>query len=120
MRAVDEAAGDPSTQASFFTGARAFLARAAQPGERVEVAFTRNHWEAARLATEVPLARGRERQLDQKVNPIFYGDRRFTTERYQWWLTRNAVRWVALPAAPLDYSATSEARLLRSDPAFLR
>jgi hypothetical protein len=120
VRAVDEAAGDPSTQASFFTGARAFLAHAAQPGERVEVAFTRNHWEAARLATEVPLARGWERQLDQKVNPIFYDDRRFTTERYQWWLTRNAVRWVALPAAPLDYSATSEARLLRSDPAFLR
>jgi hypothetical protein len=120
VRAVDETEGDPSTQASFFTGARDFLAHAAAPGERVEVAFTKNHWEAARLATEVPLARGWERQLDQKVNPVFYDDRRFTTERYQWWLSRNAVRWVALPAAPLDYSARLEARLLRSDPAFLR
>jgi hypothetical protein len=120
VRAVDEAAGDPSTQASFYTGARAFLAKEAQPGERVEVAFTKNHWEAARLATEVPLARGWERQLDQKVNPVFYDDRRFTTERYQWWLKRNAVKWVALPAAPLDYSARLEARLLQSDPGFLR
>jgi hypothetical protein len=120
VRAVGEAEGDPSTQASFYTGARAFLAREAQPGERVEVAFTKNHWEAARLATEVPLARGWERQLDQKVNPIFYDDRRFTTERYLWWLKRNAVKWVALPAAPLDYSARSEARLLRGNPAFLQ
>ena len=120
VRAVNEAADDPSTQASFYTGARDFFARAARPGERVEVAFTKNHWEAARLATEVPLARGWERQLDQKVNPVFYDDHRFTTERYQWWLKRNAVKWVALPAAPLDYSAQSEARLLKSGPGFLR
>src|SRR5829696_28832 len=58
VRAVGEAAGDPSTQASFFTGARAFLEREARPGERVEVVFSENHWEAARLATSVPLARG--------------------------------------------------------------
>ena len=119
VRAVGEAAGDPSTQASFFTGARAFLEREARPGERVEVVFTENHWEAARLATSVPLARGWERQLDQKVNPVFYDDR-FTTERYQAWLSANAVRWVALPAAPLDYSARAEARLLARGPAFLR
>jgi hypothetical protein len=68
----------------------------------------------------VPLARGWERQLDQKVNPLFYDDRRFTAERYQAWLQENAVHWVALPAAPLDYSARAEARLLRRDPAFLR
>ena len=86
----------------------------------MEVAFTKNHWEAARLATEVQLARGWERQLDQKVNPIFYDDRRFTTERYQYWLKRNAVKWVALPSAPLDYSAVAEARLLRGNPSFLR
>jgi len=120
VRAVSEAADDPSTQASFYAGAREFFAHAAKPGERIEVAFTKNHWEAARLATQVQLARGWERQLDQKVNPVFYDDRRFTTERYQWWLSRNAVRWVALPSAPLDYSAVAEARLLRRDPAFLR
>ena len=120
VRAIGEAAGDPSTQAAFYTEARAFLAREAGPGERVEVAFTKNHWEAARLATAVPLARGWERQLDQKTNPLFYDDRRFTTERYQAWLSANAVRWVALPAAPLDYSARAEAALLERGPAFLR
>jgi len=120
VRAVAEASGDPSTEAAFFTEASTFLARAAQPGERVEVAFTKNHWEAARLATAVPLARGWERQLDQKVNPLFYDDGRFTTERYQAWLGANAVRWVALSVAPLDYSARAEARLLERGPAFLR
>ncbi len=118
VRAVGEAAGDPSTQAGFYTEAREFLERSTRPGERVEVAFTRNHWEAARLATSVPLARGWERQLDQKTNPLFYGG--FTTERYQAWLSRNAVRWVALPDAPLDYSAREEAKLLERRPAFLR
>ena len=51
-----------------------------RPGERVEVAFTHNHWEAAHLATSVPLARGWERQLDEKANPLFY-DGRPLTER---------------------------------------
>jgi hypothetical protein len=120
VRAIDEAAGDPSTTAAFYTDARRFLERSSRPGERVEVAFTKNHWEVARLATAVPLARGWERQLDQKVNPLFYDDRRFTTERYQAWLSENAVRWVALPAAPLDYSARAEARLLERQPGFLR
>jgi hypothetical protein len=120
VRAVAEASGDPSTQASFYTGARDFLDHHVKPGERVEVAFTENHWEAARLATTVALARGWERQLDQKVNPLFYDDQRFTTERYQAWLSENAVQWVALPSAPLDYSARAEARLLRRSPVFLR
>jgi len=120
VRAIGEAQGDPSTRASFYAEPRAFLERSTRPGERVEVAFTRNHWEAAHLATAVPLARGWERQLDQKVNPLFYDDARFTTERYEAWLTENAVRWVALPAAPLDYSARAEARLLERGAAFLR
>jgi hypothetical protein len=120
VRAIGESQGDPSTRASFYTEARAFLDRSTRPGERVEVAFTRNHWEAAHLATAVPLARGWERQLDQKVNPLFYDDARFTTERYEAWLKENAVRWVALPAAPLDYSARAEARLLERGAAFLR
>ena len=52
---------------------RATSSRAcAKPGERVEVPMTVNHWEAADLAKVVPLARGWERQLDQKANPIFY------------------------------------------------
>jgi hypothetical protein len=120
VRAVAEAHGDPSTRTAFQAEARRFLARVVRPGERVEVAFTRNHWEAADLATAVPLARGWERQLDQKANPLFYDGRALTPARYHAWLRENAVRWVALPAAPLDYSALAEARLLRRGPPFLR
>jgi hypothetical protein len=120
VRAVGEAQGDPSTQASFWTAPRAFLEHNTRPGERVEVAFTRNHWEAAYLAPAVQLARGWERQLDEKANPIFYDGRALTAARYHRWLRRNAVRWVALPAAPLDYSAQAEARLVAQRQPFLR
>ena len=114
VRAVAEAHGDPSTEASFFADPRAFLEGVVRPGERVEVAFTHNHWEAAHLASAVPLARGWERQLDEKANPLFYDGRPLTPERYHRWLRDSAVRWVALPDAPLDYSATAEAKLLRT------
>jgi hypothetical protein len=120
VRAVAEAHGDPSTEASFYAAPRAFLERVVRPGERVEVAFTHNHWEAAHLATAVPLARGWERQLDEKANPLFYDNRPLTPERYHRWLHEAAVRWVALPDAPLDYSAEQEARLLERGAPFLR
>ena len=86
VRAVAEAHGDPSTRGVFFADPRAFLEGVVQPGERVEVAFTHNHWEAAHLASVVPLARGWERQLDEKANPLFYDDRPLTPERYHRWL----------------------------------
>jgi hypothetical protein len=120
VRAVAEAHGDPSTAAAFYADPRAFLAGVVQPGERVEVAFTHNHWEAAHLATVVPLARGWERQLDEKANPLFYDGRPLTAGRYHRWLRESAVRWVALPDAPLDYSAEAEARLLERGAPFLR
>ena len=112
VRAVAEAHGDPSTRIAFQAEARDFLQRMAKPGERVEVPLTKNHWEAADLAKVVPLARGWERQLDAKANPIFYDDEQLTPARYHDWLRENAVRFVALPNAPLDYSATAEALLL--------
>ena len=114
VRAVAEAHGDPSTEESFFAEPRAFLEGVVRPGERVEVAFTHNHWEVAHLASAVPLARGWERQLDEKANPLFYDDRPLTPARYHRWLHESAVRWVALPDAPLDYSAEAEARAARA------
>jgi hypothetical protein len=120
VRAVEEARGDPATDEAFFAEPRAFLEDAMQPGERVEVVFTHNHWEAAHLATSVPLARGWERQLDEKANPLFYDGRPLTAERYHRWLRDSAVRWVALPDAPLDYSAEAEADLLERGLPYLR
>ncbi len=120
VRAVAEAHGDPSTKASFQAEARGFLEKVAKPGERVEVPLTRNHWEAADLAKVVPLARGWERQLDQKSNPIFYASGKLTASGYHGWLRENAVRWVALPNAPLDYSARQEAKLLDRGARYLK
>jgi hypothetical protein len=119
VRAVAEAHGDPSTRLAFQAEARDFLEPRARPGERVEVPLTMNHWEAADLAKVVPLARGWERQLDQKANPIFYDDEQLTPRRYHEWLRENAVRFVALPTAPLDYSARDEALLLEGGLDFL-
>jgi hypothetical protein len=119
VRAVAQAQGDPSTRSTFQDEALRFLERTVQPGERVEVAMTRNHWEAADLAKAVQLARGWERQLDQKANPLFYDGRPLTPARYHAWLRDNAVRWVALPSAPLDYSAVPEAKLLRRGAPYL-
>ncbi len=120
MRAVAEAHGDPSTRPAFQAEARRFLEKVAQPGERVEVPLTRNHWEAADIAKVVPLARGWERQLDQKSNPIFYDKSKLTAASYHAWLRENAVRWVALPNAPLDYSAQQEAALLDRGAKYLK
>jgi hypothetical protein len=118
VRAVVEAHGDPSTRAEFYAEPKALLERTIRPGERVEVVFTRNHWEVAHLAPSVPLARGWERQLDQKTNPLFY-DGTLSPGRYHRWLRENGVRFVALADVPLDYSAVAEAELLERGAPFL-
>jgi hypothetical protein len=120
VRAVAEAHGDPSTRLAFQAEARDFLSAHAKPGERVEVPMTMNHWEAADLAKVVPLARGWERQLDQKANPIFYDGEQLTASKYHDWLRENAVKYVALPAARLDYSAQQEAVVLERGAKFLK
>jgi hypothetical protein len=117
------ASSDPSaTGGSYYAGLNRFLdtRKAAQPPFRVEIPFTDNHWEASRVATHVPLARGWERQLDRKVNPLFYDDRPLTPRRYRRWLDDMAVAYVALADAPVDYSAAEEAALVRTEPSYLR
>ena len=58
------------------------------------------------------IARGWERQLDRDRNGLFYdGPTPLTPARYRAWLLEQAVSYVALPDAPLDYSAQArEAR----------
>jgi hypothetical protein len=121
VRAVEEARGDPSTRAAFHAEVLRFLDAHAAPGERVEVPLTRNHWEASYLAESYPLARGWHRQLDRKVNPLFYdAETPLTAASYESWLRDNAVRWVALPTAPLDFSAGAERDLLEAGQPYLR
>jgi hypothetical protein len=88
---------------------------------RIEVVATADHWEARFLAPHVMLARGWERQLDTYRNGLFYEESKpLSAARYRQWLSENAVSYVALPDAPLDYSAQSEARLLRGGLGYLR
>ena len=82
---------------------------------RIEIVPTADHWEARWVAPHAMIARGWERQLDRYRNGIFYeGSQPLDAAAYQRWLRANAVSYVALPDAPLDYSADSEARLLRA------
>jgi hypothetical protein len=120
VRAVAETSGDPSVRPEFHAEVIDVLAPRLRPEDRVEVVFTHNHWEAAYLAPAIPLARGWERQVDRKVNALFYDKRRPLTHlRYRAWMRRMCVRYVALANAPLDYSAHQEARLLRQGAGYL-
>jgi hypothetical protein len=111
-------AGDPAVSAAYYRPLLAFLDR--RPGVfRTEIPLTRSHWEAYYVAGSFPLARGWERQLDIGDNPLFY-EGRLTAAAYGAWLHRDAVRYVALPDARLDYSARQEAALIRSGLPYLR
>jgi hypothetical protein len=105
--------GDPSIEASYYRPLLGFLETRGGEPFRVEIPFTANHWESARVAPHLPLARGWERQLDKKYNALFY-TAKLDPQRYRRWLDDNAVRYVALPDARLDGSAVQEAALLRA------
>jgi hypothetical protein len=89
---------------------------------RIEVVPIADHWEARWVAPHIMIARGWERQLDRDRDALFYSSAPLTAMRYRAWLLDNAIAYVALPDAPLDYSAQAEARLLRGaeSPAHLR
>jgi hypothetical protein len=111
VRDVARAAGDPSVAASYYAPLLHEL-KTRPPGVfRVEIPFTANHWEAARVAPHVPLARGWERQLDRRYGALFY-DGTLSAATYRAWLDEHAVAYVALPDADLDYAARAEARLI--------
>ena len=83
--------------------------------------YTRNHWETDRVARRFPLARGWERQLDARVNALFYREHeRVDPAAYRAWLARLAVEYVAVPRARLDYTGIPEARLVRGGLPYLR
>jgi hypothetical protein len=117
---IARSVGDPSTSREYFQPAAQWLEAHGGSGVRVEVPPTANHWESAYLATQFELARGWLRQLDTTRDDIFYGDEgHLTSAAYRHWLHRNAISYVALPDAPLDYSSVAERRLILSAPAYL-
>jgi len=118
VRDVITAQSDPSTQTAYYRPLINFLRAQPHRPFRLEIPFTRAHWEAYEVAPYVPLARGWERQTDRGVNALFY-DRRLTEAAYDAWLHALAVRYVALPDAPLDPSSRREAAIIQDSPPFL-
>src|SRR4051794_34853417 len=110
---------DRSTAAVYYRPLVGELRREGVGAGRVEVPFTRDHWETVYLARHFALARGWERQLDRRLNPLFYGPR-LAPAAFDRWLRANAVRYVALPDAPIDPAGRLEAGLVAAKTPFLR
>ncbi len=104
IRDVIKNVNDESTQASFYEPLLDFLEQEGREPGRIEIPFTRAHFEAYEVARQWPIARGWQRQLDIERNKLFYGGV-FNDLTYATWLSENGVRYVALPDAPLDSSA---------------
>jgi hypothetical protein len=100
---------DASATAAYHAPLVAELER--RGAQRVEVPFTRMHWESVHVALRVPLARGWEAQLDRARNPLFH-EPGLTAGRYRRWLRDNAVGYVALPDVALDPAGRAEGRLV--------
>jgi hypothetical protein len=116
---IARSVGDPSTSSAYFKPVASWLRDHGGRAARVEVPPTANHWESAYLAPSFELARGWLRQLDTTRDDIFYDDEELTNVTYRAWLHDNAIRYVALPDAPLDYSSVAERRLILGSPSFL-
>jgi hypothetical protein len=111
---------DPAANAAYWTPVLRFLRAHPDLQHRVEVVATWGHWEAYYLADhDVPLARGWFRQDDFPTNSVLYNPD-LTGPEYRSWLRSLGVRYVFLPDTALDYSAVSEAALLRSGDSGLR
>jgi hypothetical protein len=109
---------DPAAKSDYFEPLRAFLTTLPDQ-RRVEIPFTRSHWEGAEVAMDVPLARGWLRQLDTGLHPIFYKGQ-ISRLTYASWLADNAVRYVALPSAKPDKSSYRERALIEQGLPYLR
>ena len=112
-------AGSEATSASYYIPLERFLASRDALAERVEVPLTRSHWEAAQLAPYVALARGWEKQLEERYDGVLLSSR-LTAAGYERWLHEQAVSYVALPDSQLDPSSAAEGRLVRAGLPFLQ
>jgi hypothetical protein len=109
---------DPAAKSDYFEPLRQYL-ETLPDQRRIEIPFTRSHWEGAEIGFTAPLARGWLRQLDTGRNPIFYKGplNRLT---YASWLAENAVRYVALPSAKPDTSSYAERALIEGGLPYLK
>jgi hypothetical protein len=118
VRDVKKYIEDPAAKSDYFEPLRQYLATLPDQ-RRIEIPFTRSHWEGAEIGVVTPLARGWLRQLDTGRNPIFY-DGPVNQLTYASWLAENAVRYVALPSAKPDRSSYAERALIERGLPYLR
>jgi hypothetical protein len=118
VRDVKKYLEDPAAKANYFTPLKEFLFRLPDQ-RRIEIPFTRSHWEGSEVAMDQALARGWLRQLDTRLNPIFYKGP-LNQLAYASWLADNAVRYVALPSAKPDKSSYGERALIEKGLPYLR
>ncbi len=111
--------GGAATSAAYYVPLERFLDGLGGPPVRIEVPLTRSHWEAALLAPRVSLARGWEKQLDERYDRVLLGHGLHAAS-YERWLQREAVAYVALPDVALDPSSAAEGRLIRGGLPYLR
>jgi hypothetical protein len=114
VRDYQKVQGDPSVRASYYEPLLEFLETRNGGPWRVEVLFTKNHFEAAQIAPEFALARGWQRQLDVERNPLFYDRGIFNSTTYGLWLSEHGVKYVAVPDVEVDISSRLERALIAS------
>ena len=114
---IARGAGDPSQRPDYYRGLTTFLRTQDPSRGRVEIPFTREHWESLWVARTFPIARGWERQTDLLYNAVLY--RPLSPATYRHWLDDNSVSLVALPTAPIDYGGQAEQELLEHPPSYL-
>lgn len=119
VRETAAIAHSPSTNASYYIPVRSFIRAHGGQLVRVEVPLTRSHWEAALLAPYVSLARGWEKQLDERYNRVLLS-KTLTSASYHRWIRQQAVSYVALPDTQLDPSSAREGALVRAGLPYLR
>ena len=119
VRETRAVAGSEATRASYYAPVERYLLAHGAGLERVEVPLTRSHWEAAMLAPSVSLARGWEKQLEERYDSVLLGSG-LTAAGYRAWLKEQAVAYVALPDVPLDPSSAREGQLIRGGLPYLK
>jgi hypothetical protein len=117
VRDLEEVNAQPSVSAGYYAPLVDFLrGQPHRDSQRVEVLPEAHHWESAYVPDGIYIARGWERQLDRKLNPLFYQSAPITGPQYRSWLDDLGVGYVAVPRAPLDYAAKGEKRLIKKGP----
>ncbi|HTR89131.1 MAG TPA: hypothetical protein VMG62_03365, partial [Solirubrobacteraceae bacterium] len=118
VRETRAVAGQANTTAAYYEPLERFLEGHGGGLVRVEVPLTRSHWEAAELAGRFSLARGWEKQLEERYEHVLLSSS-LNGGSYRRWLSEQGVSYVALPDAALDPSSAREGALIRRGLAYL-